>query len=320
MAHNIVFLDRATIAPQIAIRRPACAHEWREYAATAPEQIAERACEADIVILNKVPFGAEEFARLPRLKLIAVAATGTDVVDKAAAGRAGVAVCNIRGYARAAVPEHVFALILALARSIVPYRDDVIAGEWQRARQFCFFSHRIMDLSGRRLAVFGSGSLGGRVAELGRAFGMNAVFVGRKGERETRPGYVTFDEALATADVMSLHCPLTEATRGLLGAAEFARMKKTPIIINTARGGVVDEAALEAALDAGQVAAAGFDVTTPEPPPADSVIMRLARRPDVIVTPHVAWASDEAQRILADQLIDNIESFVRGAPVNLVGP
>lgn len=320
MAHRIVFLDRATIAPQIVLRRPAFAHEWREHQHTLPAEIAARAGAADIVILNKVPFGAETFAALPNLKLIAVAATGTDVVDKQAAARAGVAVCNIRGYARAAVPEHVFALILALARSIAPYRDDVIAGEWQKARQFCFFSHRIIDLAGRRLAVVGSGSLGGRVAELGRAFGMNAVFVGRKGARESRPGYVSFDEALASADVMSLHCPLTAETRGLLGADEFARMKKQPILVNTARGGIVDEAALERALDSGQVSAAGIDVTTPEPPPADSAIMRLARRPNVIVTPHVAWASDEAQQILADQLIDNIEAFVRGAPVNLVAP
>ncbi len=318
MAHRIVFLDRATIAPQIVVRRPDFAHEWREYQHTTVDEIAARAGEADIVILNKVPFSAETFARLPHLKLIAVAATGTDVVDKPAAQRAGVAVCNIRGYARAAVPEHVFALILALARSIAPYRDDVIAGEWQKARQFCFFTHRIIDLAGRRLAIFGSGSLGGRVAELGRAFGMDSVFVGRKGARETQPGYVSFEEALAGADVLSLHCPLTPETRGLIDWAAFQQMKKTPILINTARGGIVDEAALERALAAGLVAGAGLDVTTPEPPPAESVIMRLARRPNVLVTPHVAWASDEAQQILADQLIDNIEAFVRGAPVNLV--
>ena len=318
MALKIVFLDRATIAPQIVLRRPAFAHEWIEYPRTEAADIVRRAGDADIVVLNKVPFAAAAFAALPKLRLIAVAATGTDVVDKQAAARAGVAVCNIRGYARAAVPEHVFALILALARSIVPYRADVIDGAWQEAEQFCFFTHRIVDLATRRLAIFGSGSLGARVAELGRAFGMDCVFVGRKGAGERRPGYVGFDEALATADVISLHCPLTPDTRGLLGDAEFAAMKMAPILINTARGGVVDEAALERALTAGLVAGAGIDVTAPEPPPADSVIMRLARRANVIVTPHVAWASNEAQQTLADQLIDNIEAFVAGAPVNLV--
>jgi glycerate dehydrogenase len=216
------------------------------------------------------------------------------------------------------VPEHTFALILALARSIVPYRSGVLAGEWQQAAQFSYFTHPIIDLAGRRLGLVGSGSLGGRVAELGRAFGMDVVISERKGAREVRPGHVAFDEVIETADVLSFHCPLTPETRGMVAMPEFRRMTKRPIVVNTARGGLVDEADLERALDEGLVGAAGLDVTLPEPPPLDSVIMRLAKRPNVIVTPHVAWASGEAQQVLADQMIDNIEAFVAGRPRNLV--
>lgn len=316
--HRIVFLERETIAPQIRVRRPAFAHDWVEYPKTKADQVVERARDATILILNKVNLSAEAIAQLPKLKLVAMAATGTDCVDKAAAAAAGIAVANIRGYATATVPEHTFALILALARSIVPYRADVLAGEWQKAEQFCFFSNPIGDLAGRRLGVFGSGSLGARVGEIGRAFGMDVVFAGRKGETSPRPGHTAFDEVIETADVLTFHCPLTPETRGMVAMPEFRRMTRRPLVVNTARGGLVDEADLERALDEGLVAGAGLDVTLPEPPPADSVIMRLATRRNVIVTPHTAWASDEAQQRLVDQMIDNIENFVAGRPSNLV--
>jgi len=315
---RIVFLERDTLAPQIRVRRPAFAHDWVEYPKSTVDQVAERARGATILIVNKVNITAETLAALPDLRLIAMAATGTDCVDKEAARAAGVAVANIRGYATTSVPEHTFALILALARSIVPYGEDVLAGEWQKARQFCFFAHPIVDLAGRRLGIFGSGSLGTRVGELGRAFGMDVVFAGRKGEATAKPGHTPFDEVIATADVLSFHCPLTPETRGLVAMPEFRRMRQRPIIVNTARGGLVDEADLERALDEGLVGAAGLDVTLPDPPPLDAPIMRLATRRNVIVTPHTAWASDEAQQRLADQMIDNIENFVAGRPTNLV--
>ena len=315
---RIVFLERDTLAPAIRVRRPDFAHDWVEYAKTTVDQVVERARGATILIVNKVNIGAETFAALPDLRLIAMAATGTDCIDKQAAAAHGVAVANIRGYATTTVPEHTFALILALARSIGPYRAGVLAGEWQKAAQFSYFSYPIVDLAGRRLGIFGSGSLGGRVGELGRAFGMEVVFAERKGAREVRPGHVAFDEVIETADVVSCHCPLTPETRGMIAMPEFRRMTRRPIVVNTSRGGLVDEVDLERALDAGLVAAAGLDVTLPEPPPLDAPIMRLAGRPNVIVTPHVAWASEEAQQRLADQMIDNIEAFVAGAPRNLV--
>lgn len=315
---RIVILERDTLAPGVRLRRPDFAHDWIDYAKTRPEEVAERAAEATILIVNKVNISRQTLEKTPRLRLIAMAATGTDCIDKAAARDAGVAVANIRGYATTTVPEHTFALILALARSIVPGRADVIAGEWQRAEQFCFFSNPIVDLAGRRLGIFGSGSLGSRVAEIGRTFGMDVVFAGRKGEATAAPGRVPFDEVIETADVFTFHCPLTPETRGLVALPEFRRAKRRPIVVNTARGGLVDEADLERALDEGLVSGAGLDVTLPEPPPADSVIMRLAQRRNVIVTPHTAWASLEAQQRLADQMIDNIEAFVAGRPQNLV--
>ncbi len=316
--HHIVFLDRATLAPEIVLRRPAFAHGWTEHAQTAAHEAVERARDATILILNKVSLTADAIAHLPNLKLVAVAATGTDCVDKGACEDAGIAVCNVRGYAGATVPEHTFALILALSRSLIPYRADVLAGEWQKAGQFCFFTHPIGDLAGRRLGIFGSGDLGRQVAALGRAFGMDVVFSDRKGAVQARAGTMPFAQVIETADVLTLHCPLTEDTRGLIAAPEFARMHRKPLLINTARGGLVDEEDLERALASGQVSGAGFDVTLPEPPPLDSPLMRIATRPNVIVTPHTAWASREAQQALADQLIGTIEAFAAGQRAQLL--
>jgi glycerate dehydrogenase len=317
--HKIVILERATLAPHIVMRRPDFPHELAEYDRTQVDQVVARLADADIAIINKVLVRADALALLPRLKLIAVSATGTDCVDIDYCSTHGIAVTNVRGYSVNTVPEHVFALMLALKRSIIDYRADVLAGAWQRAGQFCFFGHGIGDLAGSRLGIIGGGALGSKVARIAEGFGMIPRFAGRKGGGDLRPGYVGFDELIETADAITIHCPLTPETRGLIGAAEFKRMKPGAVLINTARGGIVVEEALEAALEAGLIAGAGIDVTMPEPPPADSPIMRLARRPNVIVTPHVAWASDQAQQTLADQLIGNIESFVAGKPTNLVG-
>jgi glycerate dehydrogenase len=210
------------------------------------------------------------------------------------------------------------ALILALQRNLVPFRQAVIDGEWQKAHQFCFFNHSIHDLSGKKLGVIGEGVLGQSVAHLARAFGMEIMFAAHKGATGLGPLYTPWDEVIETSDVITLHSPLTPATRGMIALPEFRRMKKMPILINTARGGLVVEEDLEMALAEGMISGAGIDVTMPEPPPPDSVIMRIARRNNVIVTPHVAWASDEAQQTLVDQLFANIENFVAGHPSNLV--
>ncbi|HLX03214.1 MAG TPA: D-2-hydroxyacid dehydrogenase [Trinickia sp.] len=315
---KIVFLDRATLAPQIKLRAPGFAHELVEYEKTAAEDVLTRLAGATIAITNKVALTKEVIDRLPTLKLVAVAATGTDCVDKAACRHRGIAVTNIRGYALNTVPEHTFALMLALRRNLVAYRNDVLAGVWQKSGQFCFFDHPIHDLGGARLGIIGEGVLGQRVAEIGKAFGMVPMFAAHKGKQGLGPLYTPWSEVLATSDVISIHSPLTPETRNMLAMPEFRAMKRKPLIINTARGGLVDEGALAQALDEGLICGAGFDVTDGEPPRTDSPLMRIAGRPNVILTPHVAWASDEAQQALADQLVDNIENFVSGKPTNLV--
>lgn len=219
--HKIVFLDRETIAPQIRLRSPAFAHELVVYDRTAPDQIVERLAGASIAITNKVPLSAAVLAQLPALRLIAVAATGTDCVDKAYCQQRGIAVANIRGYAVNTVPEHTFALMLALRRNLVAYRDDVLAGEWQRSGQFCFFNHAIHDLRGARLGIIGEGVLGQRVADIARAFGMVPLFAARKGRTGAGSLYTPWDEMLATSDIITLHCPLTPQTRGMIAMPEF---------------------------------------------------------------------------------------------------
>ena len=316
--HRIVFLDRATLAPGVRLRRPGFAHTWTEHERTAPDDVADRLAGATIVIDNKVPLRRATLERLPDLRMIAVAATGTDCVDKDCCRERGIVVSNVRGYAVHTVPEHVFALILALRRNLCAYRDEVRRGAWQDARQFCFFSHPIDDLFGSSIGIIGEGALGQGVAHLARAFGMNVMFAAHKGKRGLGPLYTPFEEVLETADVITLHCPLLPETQSMLGMPEFRRMRRRPVLVNASRGGLVVEADLERALDEGLLSGAAFDVAMPEPPPADSTIMRLAARPDFILTPHVAWASSQAQQALADQVIDNIERFAQGTPANVV--
>ena len=225
---------------------------------------------------------------------------------------------NVRNYAVHTVPEHTFALIFALRRSICAYRDSVRSGRWQQSRQFCFFDHPIRDLAGSTLGIVGDGVLGQAVATVGRALGMKVLFAAHKGRSGMGALYTPFEEVLEQAHVLTLHCPLTPATRHMIGSDEFRRMRRRPLLINTARGGLVDEEAVEPALDAGQIAGAAFDVVSTEPPAADHPLMRLSDRPNFLLTPHVAWASDEAVQALADQLIDNIEAFARNSPVNVV--
>jgi len=318
MTQRIVFLDRETIAPQVQVRRPAFEHTWTEYPRTAPDELAGRLEGASIVITNKVALRGPVLAAVPTLKLIAVAATGIDVVDVGWCRDHGIAVCNIRGYAMNTVPEHTFALIFALRRNLMAYHQAVRRGRWQESGQFCFFDYPISDLAGSRLGIIGEGVLGQRVAEIGRALGMRTMFAAHKGSSGLGPLYTPWDEVLETSDIITLHSPLMPATRNMIAMPEFRAMKRRPLLINTARGGLVDEADLAAALREGLIAGAGFDVLTAEPPAADNPLLGLLDLPNFILTPHVAWASDEAMQTLADQLIDNIENFVGGQPSNLV--
>jgi glycerate dehydrogenase len=315
---RIVFLDRATIGPSVALRRPRFEHDWVEHEATSGDEVVGRLTDATIAITNKVPIRAAALAELPGLKMTAVAATGYDVVDVAACRHRGVVVANVRGYAVHSVPEHTFALILALRRSLIGYRADVMAGEWQKAGQFCFFNHPIRDLHGATLGIIGEGAIGQAVARLGQAFGMRALYAAHKGVEGLGPLYTPFDEMLETSDVITLHAPLMPSTRNVLAMPEFRKMKRRPLLINASRGGLVHEADLVQALDEGLISGIGFDCLTSEPPLADHPFWPILDRPNVIVTPHVAWASDEAMQILWEQVIDNIENFHRGEPSNVV--
>lgn len=315
---KIVFLDRDTLSPGTRLRSPRFAHEWEDHGHTRPEQVAVRISQAEIVVTNKVRLDAEALAQAPALRMVAVAATGTDPVDLAACRSRGIVVSNIRHYAVHTVPEHTFALIFALRRSLYAYRDAVRAGRWQAAGQFCFFDHPIRDLAGSTLGVIGDGVLGQAVAGMGRALGMHVLMSGFKGRTGMGALYTPFERVLAESDVLTLHCPLLPETHHLIGPAEFAAMRRAPLLINTARGGLVDEAAVGPALQCGQLGGAAFDVVSIEPPPADHPFMALLSRPDFLLTPHVAWASEEAVQSLADQLVDNIESFMKGEPRNVV--
>ncbi len=312
---SIVCIERGTLGPGVSLRPPRFAHRWEDHDRTPVAEIGSRLAEADIAVVNKLPIGEEVLSHAPELGMIAVAATGTDNVDLAACRRRGIVVSNIRGYAMTTVPEHVFALILALRRGIVGYAGSVKQGGWQRAAQFCYFDYPISDLRGSRLGIVGGGAIGAAVATIGRAFGMDVVFSTQRGGPE-RPHYIPFEAVIETSDVLTLHCPLTPATRGMMDRAVLRRMKPNAIVINTARGGLIVDADLVEAVRGGWIGGAAVDVTAPEPPTADHPLMQLTDHPSFILTPHVAWASIQARQAVADQLIDNIEAFVSGAPRN----
>ena len=312
---RVVFLDRESL--DAALRRPDFHHEWVDYPRTQADAVVGRLRDATIAISNKVALRAAALAQLPSLKLIAVCATGTDNIDLDYCRAHRVAVANVRGYAVHAVPEHVFMLVLALRRNLLAYHDDVRAGRWQEAAQFCLTTHPIQDLNGATLGVIGHGVLGRAVARLGQAFDMRVLISEHKDATGARPGYTPFDTVLGEADVITLHAPLTPATRHLIGAAEIERMRPSAMLINAGRGGLVDEAALAQALRRGRIAGAGFDVLSIEPPRAGNPLLNLDM-PNFILTPHNAWASAQAQQRMADELIANIEAFARGTPRNLV--
>ncbi|HEU4833625.1 MAG TPA: D-2-hydroxyacid dehydrogenase [Pyrinomonadaceae bacterium] len=314
-AEIIVFIERNTF--NVPFRKPAFEHEWLEFGETAPDQVVERLAPATIAICNKQPLRADVLSQLRKLRLIAVAATGVDNIDLAYCRSHEIAVCNTRGYAVNSLPEHALMLMLTLRRNLIAYRNDVQAGRWHEAKQFCLLDHPIGDLRGATLGIVGFGRLGQSMAALGRAVGMEVLIAEHKNAPVVRDGRVAFAEVLQRSDVLSLHCPLTEETRNLIGAGELAQMKPEAILINTARGGLIDDQALIEALKSGWLAGAGIDVLRNEPPRDGNPLLEVDL-PNLIVTPHNAWASRQAMQTLADQLIDNLEAFVRGSPQNLV--
>lgn len=315
MKHTIVFLDRNSLIADMRV--PSFAHEWVDFEQSGPEDVVARLQDASIVITNKVKLPGELLAQTPGVKMIAVAATGTDNVDLGYCREHGIVVSNIRGYAVDTVPEHAFMMMLALRRNLIGWREDVRAGLWQQTDQFCLFTRPVNDLHGSTLGLVGYGSLGRGMQKLAEAFGMKVLVAEHKAAATPRDGYTPFDTVLREADVISLHTPLTAETRHMIGTREFGLMKPSALLINTARGNLVNEAALIEALRSGRIGGAGFDVLAVEPPREGNPLLELDL-PNFILTPHVAWSSREAMQTLADQLVGNIEAFVAGTPRNVV--
>src|SRR5881628_2625369 len=253
---RIVFLERNTI--QANFRRPKFDHEWVEYPETFADQVVDRIKSATIIISNKLSLGESQPSHALDLKLIAIAATGSDCVDLEYCRERGITVCNVRGYAANAVPEHVLMLMLALRRNLLAYREDVQHGKWQLSKQFCLLTHELRDIRGSTLGVVGYGSIGRSVARLGQALDMRMLVAERKNADVVRDGRTSFEEVLRKSDIITLHCPLTEETRNLFGRAEFHMMKADALLINTARGGLIEDAALIEALQKGLIAGAGL--------------------------------------------------------------
>ena len=313
-----VFLDAATVdrgdldfAP---LKRLPFA--WHFFPGTGRETIEARVRDAALIVTNKVPIAGELQRRLPALRMICVAATGTNVVDLDAARELGVPVTNVTGYATPAVVQHVFALTLALTTRLAEYRDAVAAGAWQRSDQFCLLDFPIRELAGKTLGIIGYGELGKAVGRVGEAFGMKLLVASRPGG-PAQAGRVPLETLLPRVDVLSIHCPLAPNTANLIGCRELGMMKPDALLINTARGGIVDEAALADALRGGRIGGAGIDVLSVEPPTAGNPLL-AADIPNLLVTPHTAWASREARQRLIDEVATNVREHLAGRSRNRV--
>lgn len=309
---NIVFLDSTGIPASHRIPSFSFPHQLTEYAHTAAEQVLERAKDADIIITSKVILNHEILSQLPKLKLIAVTATGTNNIDLVAAKALGITVKNVTGYSSVTVPEHVIGMIYALKHRLIDYhRDQLLTERWATCGQFCYVDYPISDVQGSTLGIIGRGCIGNEVARLAQAVGMRVLFAEHQHATTIREGYTAFDEVLKQADVISLHCPLTPQTEQLINAKTLALMKPNACLINTGRGGLINEADLLQALQSGKLAGAALDVLVKEPPATDDALWLAAKtQPNLLITPHVAWASDSALTTLVNKVAQNIEEFV----------
>lgn len=288
----------------------------RLYGATRADQLQEHVADAEVVILNKVKLAPEDIKRFTGVKLVALAATGTNNVDLASAWDRKIGVCNVPGYAAMSVAQHVFALLLALTQHLNDYEKLLREGAWKRAPQFTLLDYPIRELAGKRLGVVGYGDIGKAVGRIGEAFGMQVLLASRD-PQDARPGRLSLPRLLPMVDVLTLHLPLLPETRSLIGAKELALMKPDAVLINTARGALVDERALAEALRAGRLGGAGIDVLSQEPPVDGNPLLEPGV-PNLIVTPHIAWASREARQRVVHELAANIAAFRKGETRNRV--
>jgi glycerate dehydrogenase len=313
-----VFLDFATMGPGLDLGPLRDVVDTLEvHEATSDAELPARIATADIVFTNKIRLTAQLLEGAPRLEFIGLTATGSDNIDLSAAREHGIAVANITGYCNSSVAEHVFGVLLMLTHRLPQYRESVRQGRWQESDMPFLLDHPVQELGACTLGIVGHGELGGSVARIATAFGMRVLIAERRNAGQIRRGRIGFDEMLETADVISLHCPLTDETRGLMAAAEFARMKNTAILVNTARGGLVDSAALADALRRGEIAAAAVDVL-PSEPPVDGDPLLDYTGDNLIVTPHIAWATQVARQNAIDELAANTRAFLGGERRNRI--
>ena len=315
-----VFLDYHSMRPdELDFEKfSGATSEFVTHDVTSPECVTERIQGFEVVILNKVKFERAHFEAAPDLKLILVSATGTDNVDKQAAADHGVVVCNVTAYGTPSVSQHTLMLMLMVATQAERYRNDVKAGRWSESPMFCLMDYPIIDLAGRTLGLVGYGELGQAVGKLAEAFGMRVLVMGRDGvEYGDRSQRVDFDTLLEQSDFVSLHGLLNAQTKKMMNRDAFQKMKLGSFLINTARGGLVDEDALCDALESGHLAGAGLDVVTTEPPARDSRLLNC-QHPNLVITPHSAWASRESRQRIVDIMQANLEAFIEGAPINRV--
>lgn len=305
-----VFLDRGSFFLESCFHLLEGITDYQEFQTTSKAQTAERIRDAEAIITNKVILDADVLAHAKNLKYILVLATGTNNIDHDYCRANQIHVDNVEGYSVHSVPEHTFAMLLALKRNLLSYQQSMQNGEWADSEHFCLRNLPLIDLAGSTIAIFGSGSIGQKVASIASAFEMKVHFVERKGAKQCRDGYLPFEEAIEVADILTLHCPLTSDTKNMIAAAEFAKMKPTAMLINTGRGGLVCETSLVDAIKQNKIAAAAFDVATVEPMPIDNPLQALTKHPNFLLTPHVAWASDGAMQKLSDIALQKFGAFL----------
>lgn len=309
---KIVILDGYTENPgDLSWEGFAALGELTIYEHTPLEKVAERISDAPIVITNKTPISADILERCPQIRYVGVLATGYNVVDVQTARQHGIVVANVPAYGTMAVAQHTFALLLELCHHVGHHNQAVQEGRWTNGRDFCFWDHPLMELAGKTMGIVGYGRIGQAVADIARAFGMKVLACSAHGGE----GQVSLEEVITQSDVVSLHCPLTKENEKLINRETIARMKDGVIVLNTARGQLIDEAALREALLSGKICGAAVDVASAEPIRADNPLLGLS---NCIITPHIAWAPKESRKRLMDVAVSNLEAFLKGAPINNV--
>jgi len=313
-----VFLDYSTVGPGLDTSPLTdLLPDLEIFDGTQDDQVLDRISDAEFVFANKIRISDAIFDAAPKLRFIGLTATGTDNIDLDSARRHSVAVCNIRGYCSSSVTEHVFGVLLMLAHNLHTYATAVRDGAWQKSENFCMLTYPVRELSSMTMGIVGFGELGRSVASKAREFDMEVIVSARPGSNSVPEDRVAFDELLERSDVISLHCPLTEATQGLIGADELRRMKSAAILINTARGALIDSTALAIALRGGDIASAAIDVL-PEEPPIDGNPLLDYTGDNLLVTPHIAWSADRARQDSIIGLAANVEMFLKGEERNRV--